>query len=380
MTLPTEPIGSIPRPKELLEALSAFAAGRLSEAELNIRYGAALQDTIKGLEATGSPVISDGEQTKPSFATYPIHGLQNLTPDGVRIPFADGHTRQLPKLTAGPFKYQTYASQYLAAAIQLARVPVKQAVISASALSLLYPPEGLKDYPREAFLEDLVREHETDIRRCLQGGAHCVQIDFTEGRLAVKLDPTKRLLKSFIDLNNQVLARFTEEERKKIGVHTCPGGDADSTHSADVDYAELLPELFRLKAGNFYIQMASEKDRKRVLKILKELLQPQQRIFIGVIDPLNPRIETPDEVRERVLEALEFIPLNQLGTTDDCGFSPFCDDTSTSRETAFAKIRARVVGTQRAGKNCTGYTLKSMKIHRNGFDVQERIYNGFREN
>jgi 5-methyltetrahydropteroyltriglutamate--homocysteine methyltransferase len=45
------------------------------------------------------------------------------------------------------------------------------------------------------------------------------------------------------------------------------------------------------------------------------------------------------------VEAAEFIPLGQLGTTDDCGFAPFSDDTSTSRETAFAKIRARVAGT-----------------------------------
>ena len=49
-----------------------------------------------------------------------------------------------------------------------------------------------------------------------------------------------------------------------------------------------------------------------------------------------------------MLEAAEFIPLDQLGTTDDCGFSPFCDDRSTSRETAFAKIQARVEGTRLA--------------------------------
>jgi 5-methyltetrahydropteroyltriglutamate--homocysteine methyltransferase len=62
-----------------------------------------------------------------------------------------------------------------------------------------------------------------------------------------------------------VLERFSDEERKRIGVHTCPGGDQDSTHSADVDYGELLPSLFQLKAGNFYIQLASETDRARVL-------------------------------------------------------------------------------------------------------------------
>ena len=79
-------------------------------------------------------------------------------------------------------------------------------------------------------------------------------------------------------------------------------------------------------------------------------MKPDQRVFVGVVAPIDPHVETPEEVRDRVLEAAEYIPLEQLGTTDDCGFSPFCDDTSTSRDTAFAKIRARVRGTALAAE------------------------------
>jgi len=350
MPIPTEPIGSIPRPPELIEGMRQFAAGRISQDDMRSLYDRATHDTIQRFEATGSPVITDGEQTKPSFATYPIHGLETLAPGGVTIPFADGHTRQLPRLTAGPFHYGTYAAQFLDEARKHTRLPVKQAVISASALSLLYPQDGLPGYSKETFLDDLVREAEQDIRRCLTRGAYNVQIDFTEARLSVKLDPSKQLLGAFVALNNRVLERFTAAERQRIGVHTCPGGDQDSTHSADVDYADLLPGLFELKVGNFYIQLASEKDRGRVLRIIKEHASPSQKVFVGVIDPINPRIETPEEVRDRVLEAAEVIPLSQLGTTDDCGFAPFADDTSTARDTAFAKIRARVAGTKLAAK------------------------------
>lgn len=345
MTIPTEPIGSIPRPPALIDAMQQFASGQLPRDRLQQLFDEATRDTIQRFEATGSPVISDGEQTKPSFVTYPLQGLEALAPEGITIPFADGHTRRLPVLTAGPFRYGTYADGFLVEARKYARVPLKQAVISASALSLLYPAAGIPGYSREAFLEDLVREAETDIRRCLEHGAYNVQIDFTEGRLSVKLDPSKQLLKGFIALNNRVLDRFSAAERARIGVHTCPGGDRDSTHSADVDYAELLPMLFELKVGNFYIQLASEKDRRRVLDLLKGLVRPGQRIFVGVTDPVDPRIETPEEVRDRVLEAANSIPHAQLGTTDDCGFAPFSDDTSTARDTAFAKIRARVAGT-----------------------------------
>ena len=356
MTIPTEPIGSIPRPAELIEGMQQLAAGRISQDQMRALYDRAIRDTIRRFEETGSPIITDGEQTKPSFATYPIHGLETLAPGGVTIPFADGHTRQLPKLAAGPFQYHTYAVTYLEEAKQHARVPVKQAVISASALSLLYPQDGIPGYSRDAFLADLLREAERDIRQCLARGAANVQIDFTEGRLAVKLDPSKQLLRSFVDLNNRVLDRFTADERSRIGVHTCPGGDHDSTHSADVDYADLLPDLFRLQVRNFYIQLASERNRTRVLRIIQENAKPDQRVFVGVTDPIDPRVETPEEVRDRVLEAAEIIPLSQLGTTDDCGFSPFADDTSTARETAFAKIRARVAGTKLAEQALTSTT------------------------
>jgi 5-methyltetrahydropteroyltriglutamate--homocysteine methyltransferase len=345
--VPTEPIGSIPRPLQLIDAIAQ--AGDFANPTLDFLYDEVIRDTIEQFEATGSPVITDGEQRKyHNFWTYCVHGLENTAPDGFKIPFSAGHVRRMPRLTAGPFRYKVYADRYLDVAKRYAKMPLKQAVISPSALSLMYPAEDIPGYSRQEFIDDLLREHEKEIRQCFKKGAYKVQIDFTEGRLAVKLDPTGELLNSFIGLNNLALSRFTTEERQRIGVHTCPGGDIDSTHSADVDYADLLPSLFELRVGNFYIALAAEKDRKRVLKIISEYLKPDQRVFVGVVSPIDPRIDTSEEVRDRVLEAAKYIPIEQLGTTDDCGFSPFSDDTSTTRDTAFAKIRARVEGTQLA--------------------------------
>ena len=245
MTIPTEPIGSIPRPRELLDAMQAFAAGSISRDELDGRYDDAVRDTIASLEAAGSPVVTDGEQRKPSFVTYPIDGLETLAPDGVTIPFADGHTRQLPAPHGRAVPLPDLRRLVPRAARPYAHRPLKQAVISASALSLLYPQDGI-----DGLLAGGVPRRPGRTRRNATSaavstrGADSVQIDFTEGRLAVKLDPSKGLLGAFVDLNNRVLARFSPEERARIGVHTCPGGDHDSTHSADVDYVELLPSLF----------------------------------------------------------------------------------------------------------------------------------------
>ena len=348
MAIPTEPIGSVPRPAYLLDAMKLHSEGSLDAKGVADVTDRAVKETILAMEETGSAIITDGEQSKPSFATYPIAGLQNLSPDGVVIPFEDGHTRQLPCLTAGPFRYSTYAGHFTAQAKRYATKPVKQAVIAPSALSLLYPEGGIDGYSREAFTADLTEECVKDIRSAFDAGADNVQIDFTEGRLSCKLDPSRGLLRQFVVLNNAVLEHFPEQERTKIGIHTCPGGDQNSTHSADVDYADLLPDLFAMKAGRFFIQMASEKNRPHVLDIIARERRSDQVIFIGVIDPISEVVESAETVRDRTLEAVEVLGPERLGTTDDCGFSPFGDDVSTARETAFNKIRARVDGTRLA--------------------------------
>jgi methionine synthase II (cobalamin-independent) len=211
MTIPTEPIGSIPRPLKLLDAINRHGS---SHPSLEPLYDDAVRDTIEQFEATGSPVVTDGEQRKyHNFATYCVEGLPNTAPDGFKLPFSAGHTRRLPQLTGGPFRFL---------------------------------------------------------------------------------------------------------------------------------------------AANFYIALAGEPDRTSVLKIIRQYLKPGHRIFIGVVSPIDPRIENPKEIRDRILEGTRYIPAEQLGTTDDCGFSPFCDDTSTTLETAFAKIRSRVEETALAEEIING--------------------------
>ena len=346
--IPTEPIGSIPRPSYLIAALEKT---RSDDSSLDPLYDQATRDTVERFAATGSPVITDGEQRKyHNFWTYSVHGLPNTSPEGFRIPFAAGHTRRMPRLESGPFHYRRYADSFVETAKRYTDLPLKQAVISPSALSLMYPADAIPGYSRAEFVDALISEHLDEIRRCFASGAYKVQIDFTEGRLAVKLDPSGELLHTFIDLNNLALSRLTQAERDLVGVHTCPGGDRDSTHSADADYAELLPSLFELKAGNFYVSLAGEPDRIRILRVIRQYMKPGQMVFVGVVAPIDPHVETPEQVRDRILEAAEYVPVEQLGTTDDCGFAPFSDDTSTTREKAFAKIKARVDGTKLASE------------------------------
>ncbi|MEA2315838.1 MAG: hypothetical protein QOD44_27, partial [Solirubrobacteraceae bacterium] len=345
MPIPTELVGSLPRPMKLQDAYAAYDEGKIDFQQLQAEQDAAAEDSIRRLEQTGEPIVTDGEQRESSFATYPITdtlagtGLaDNLAGDGQYFAiFDDGHHRQLPRLTGGPFRYKTYASEFVEKNRRIATHDVKQAVISPSMMMLLYPLEGEIDgYSRDQFLDDVVDEVEKDIRQCFAAGAVRVSIDFTEGRLANKNDSRnpwtgKDMLQEFIDLNNRVLDRFSPEERRNIGIHTCPGGDCDSVHSKDVPYEKLLKHMFDLNAGYFLIQCASEDDREEVYRLCGQYSREDangvpQVCFMGVINPLSPDVETPEQVRDQLLAAAKHIPVERLGATDDCGFSPFSRD------------------------------------------------------
>ncbi|MCD2198132.1 5-methyltetrahydropteroyltriglutamate--homocysteine methyltransferase [Actinomycetospora endophytica] len=375
--IPTEQVGSLPRPQKLQDAYAAYDRGEIGKDTLESAQDEAVKSSIEGQEKAGSPIVSDGEQRWSSFATYPIAdtlagtGLaDNLAGDGGQFfaIFADGHHRQLPRLTGGPFRYKTYAADTLAKSIGYAHRPMKQAVIAPSMLYLLYPLEDeVPGYPKEQFEHDLADECERDIRKAFDAGAARVSIDFTEGRLATRNDPRNPwtgagLLDRFVEINNWVLDRFTPEERVNIGVHTCPGGDRDSVHSADVPYNNLLPKMFEMNAGYFLIQLASERDKDPVYESIGKHVRSDangvaQTAFVGVINPLNPRIESPEEVRDALVRAANFIPREQLGATDDCGFSPFSIDEKPShgspdfaREVAFEKIHNRIEGVRAAAE------------------------------
>ncbi len=374
--IPTEPVGSLPRPSKLQAAYAAYDQGTIGKEGLEVEQDAAVRDSMERFEATGSPIISDGEQRWSSFATYPITdtlagtGLaDNLGPGGQFFAiFADGHGRQLPRLTGGPLRYKTYAADTLRKSIGYAHVPMKQAVIAPSMLALLYPlKDEVPGYPREQFEEDLVNECEKDIREAFAAGAARVSIDFTEGRLATREDPRNPwtgagLLPHFIELNNRVLARFTPQERATIGIHTCPGGDRDSVHSADVPYNNLLPSMFQMNAGYFLIQLASERDKDPVYESIGKHLRDDadgvaQMAYIGVCVTQSPRPESAQEICDALVRASNFMPKERIGSTDDCGFSPFSIDEKPNhgspdyaRDIAFQKIKNRVEGTTRAAE------------------------------
>jgi len=376
MPIPTELVGSLPRPMKLQDAYADYDEGKITTEEFEAAQDAAAEDSIRRLEQTGESFVTDGENRESSFATYNLAdtlsgtgAADHLALDGQYFAiFDDGHHRQLPRITGGPFRYKRYASEFVEKNVKIATKPVKQAVIAPSMMMLLYPLEGEVDgYSRDEFLADCVDECEKDIRQCFAAGAVRVSVDFTEGRLANKNDArnpwtNKNMLQDFIDLNNRVFDRFTAEERKNIGLHTCPGGDCDSVHSLEVPYEQLLSHMFEINAGYFLIQCASEQDRESVYKMVGKYSRDDaegvpQVCFMGVIKVGDPNVETPEQIRDELVTAAKYIPVERLGATDDCGFSPFSRDVKPAhgspdfaRDVAMQKISNRVEGARLASE------------------------------
>ena len=70
--IPTEPVGSLPRSAVLQAAYADYDTGKITKEQLEALQDDAVRDSISRMEATGSPIVSDGEQRWSSFATYPI--------------------------------------------------------------------------------------------------------------------------------------------------------------------------------------------------------------------------------------------------------------------------------------------------------------------
>ena len=375
MAIPTELVGSLPRPMKLQEAYEAYDQGQIAWAELQAEQDAAAEDSIRRLEEVGEPIVTDGEQRESSFATYPITdtlagtGLaDNLAGDGQFFAiFDDGHHRQLPRLTGGPFRYKTFASEFVEKNKAIASGPVKQAVIAPSMLMLLYPLEGeLEGYSREQFLDDLCDEVEKDIRAVLRRRRRARLDRLHRGpageqeRLAQPLDqqghapgvhrpqqPRDRPLQR----RGAGQHRHPHLPRRRLRLRALQGSPLREAAEQDVPAQRgLLPDPVRLRGR----PRGRLPDVRRVLAARTPTASPQV-CFMGVINPLNPEVETAEHVRDELLLAAKYIPVERLGATDDCGFSPFSRDVKPkhgspdfARDIAMQKIAARLEGARLA--------------------------------
>ena len=238
--------------------------------------------------------------------------------------------------------------------MRFARVPVKQAVISPSALSLMYPARRACPTTRASeFIEDLINEHVKEVRRCLAGrrAFRADRFHRRPARASSSIPPGSCSRASSISTISRS-RRLTDAERRRVGVHTCPGGDRDSTHSADVPYAQLLPSLFQLNVTNFYVALAGETRPRRRARAHRHASEaaPARLRRRDRADRPAARNARRSRARPRARSGARTSRWTSSARRTTAVSRRSATTVSTSRELAFAKIRARVAGTALADK------------------------------
>lgn len=360
--MPTEPLGALPQPSSLLAAYAAYEAGTISMRALEHRHDAAVREAITRQEEIDQPVNSLGDPPRPPLATYSMADAFAET----ALASGKGPSGQFHAMFAGAAPYcnprptlDSDARRYeaLSRSVEYAQAPLKQAVVAPSMLALLYPTDDPIDgYSREQFEEDVVQECAAEIRKAFDAGAARVSIDCTESGLATCRHPhdpwTSSGLPRVIELNNRVLACFSEEQRARIGVQTSAGATRTTGTEETVPYRDLLPEMFKINAGYFLIQLASERDKDPIFESIGQYSGDDQMCYLGVTVTQSLRAESPHEICDMLIRAADFIPKERIGSTDDCGPLPGAKPRRWSpdfeRELAFQKIAARVEGTRMA--------------------------------
>ena len=241
-----------------------------------------------------------------------------------------------------PFKFAHYGDEWLSTLKKYSKKAFKATVIAPSAVSLIYKDE-IPGYPKEQFIKDLVNECAKDIKKCIASGATEVGMDMTEATYAMKVDKTGKVLKDMVGLVDLVCAQLSPEELNKVTLHTCFGADNFTNHNYS-NFQDVYPALLKSKIKNFHLPFASlgEGNFEEVLKCIKDNLNGKF-VYLGFVSHLAKDVETPKRVAERIELAngiLGFTP----GVSECCGYSPFCNDLTTTREWAFEKLRTRTEG------------------------------------
>ncbi len=346
--IPTTVVGSLPRPPELIEASKAYQENRsdanrrrlAAAAKTTLAENVRRQSAIDGLNE-----ISDGEPWKRyGFALYPVQDAEEYFRfgEGITISFEDGHHRRLPLLVKKPSLREASVDHFKEASALTAGQLLKAAIISPSALSLAYQKD-VADYPKDAFVHDVLAYLETDAKNLLEAGASHVQVDVTELPIFFQL-AGKEGVRQVIDLNNELLERLP---RNKTQVHVCFGSDARAEHSKSVGYKDLWPALADFKADGLVLQFAGRREGD-LERIDGSVLSANTTVYVGAIDVSNTTRESTAAVAGIAQTAARRLGVGHLGLTTNCGFSPFGDDPTMPREVAFAKLEALGAGALQA--------------------------------
>ncbi len=326
-------VGSLLRPDYWKAALQQFEAGQIGEAEWIAAQDRAALENIAIYEAAGVDVLTDGEVRRLHWFDPLTDSLAGYTRDTeAPVPFTSerGVVREMMRLPAvtAPLglKQNLPLREYEFAKAHTSR-PVKVTLPSLTYASVLYVPGSSdKVYPdRDVYLQEALRLMREIIAQCVAAGARYVQLDaprYTHLVSEVGMENFHRLglntdtwLSDMIALDNALIAGFPDVT---FGLHLCRG-NSRSMWSVEGGYDAIAEQLF----NEITVQrLLLEYDSPRAGSFAPlRFVPPDKTVVLGLVTTKQPEVESDELLRRRIEEASQFVPLDRLALSPQCGFA-----------------------------------------------------------
>ena len=327
-----ETIGSLLRPPYLATAREQLARGELTPAAFKKIEDRAVDEAVALQEAAGLDVVTDGEQRRYAFFGHLVEALEGFDKlGGWAIPFRDESgatiTQKRPVVVEKlRWRHQMSVEEFTYLRGRTAK-RVKVTLLSAQQAAAYYDPDKSRAaYPtRDAYLADIVDFTRREIQELRRLGCDYVQIDapqyaalldesIREGYRQRGSDPDK-LIDACIELDNAIVEGHAGIT---FGVHICRGNN-QSMFYASGGYDRIAEQVFRRSHFNRFL-LEYDDARSGTFEPLRYV--PDDRVVVlGLVSTKKSRLETVDELRQRIAEAARVVPIDRLAVSPQCGFA-----------------------------------------------------------
>jgi len=368
----TTHVGSLPRPDYLVELMFARAEGKpVDEEKLDQAIRNSVDEVVKHQKDVGIDVVSDGEMSKPSYATYVTErltgfgGESNLPKlsDILEFPnvsshyFNDPGVKHLNKnrpTCNGPVASRGTADAeadiaHFKHALELA--PPTEAFMNAASPGVVSMFLGNQYYAtEEEFLWKVAEAMKPEYRAIVDAG-FLLQLDCPDLAMTRHREFKDRPVKDFreyarkhIEVLNAALEGIPSD---RVRVHVC-WGNYPGPHHHDVDMRDIVDLILTVNADGLLFEAANSRHAHE-WKVWKDVDLPENKVLIpGVIESMSNRIEHPELVAERIVRLAEIVGREHVMAGSDCGFGTFVGVALVEPEIAWAKMASLAEGARLA--------------------------------
>jgi 5-methyltetrahydropteroyltriglutamate--homocysteine methyltransferase len=365
--------GSLPRPADLIEMIRAREQGEsVDEAKFQARVRSAVAETVQKQVDAGIDVVSDGEEGKPSYATYVKNRLTGFEGER-RMPIRiQGEARDFPEYTErrmattatilvrptcnGPIAWKDFDAvtrdvDNLKAAVEVSK-PVGTFMTAASpgVVSFFLGNDYYKsdDEYLEALTAVMKDEYEAIVNAGFLLQLDCPDLAMSRQSQFADLSTSdfRKVVERHVEVVNEATKNIAPE---KMRLHLC-WGNYEGPHHMDVAMKDIVDIVLKSRPLEVSFEGANPR-HEHEWAVWDEVKLPDDHTLVpGVIDSTTNFIEHPDLVAQRIMNYARLVGRERVIAGVDCGFGTNAASTTVDPKIAWAKLQTLVEGAQIASK------------------------------